>query len=93
MEPISLSFLEGITKEQIDILPHATERDEIHKELLYNCIIKDDIVGILKQRKDRYRIHYKHPTKGESYDLVIVIDVKISSTIIIKVVTAYIQNS
>ncbi|AUB56105.1 MULTISPECIES: DUF2283 domain-containing protein [Methanobacterium] len=92
MEPISLSFLEGITKEQIDILPHATERDEIHKELLYNCIIEDDLVGILKQRKNRYRIYYKHPTKGESHDLVIVIDVKISSTIIIKVVTAYLKQ-
>jgi|GEM_PF-6690067 hypothetical protein len=81
MERISLSFQEGISKEQIDILSHAIDRDEINKELIYNCIIRGELVGILKQRKDRYRIYYKHPTSSEKYDLVIVIDVKISSSI------------
>lgn len=92
MESISLLFLEGITKDQIDILPHALERNEIHKEWLYNCLIGDELVGILKQRENRYRIQYRHPEKSDKYDLIIVIDVKKSSPIIIKVVTAYIQT-
>lgn len=92
MEPISLSFLEGITKEQIEILPHALERSEMQKNWLYDAILGNAILGILRQRKDRYRIYYEHPTKGERYDLILSIEVKESSPITIKVVTAYIQT-
>lgn len=91
MECISLSFLKGNTKEQVDILPHALDRADIQEEWLYDCIVKDVIRGVLQQREDRYRLYYKHPTKGEKYDLIIVIDIKKSSPITIKVVTSYIQ--
>jgi hypothetical protein len=86
-----LSHLEGITKEQIDILPHALERDFITAEWIFNCILSNEIRGILQQRDFRYRIYYKHPIKEYRYDLVIIIDV-ITSKTCIKVVTTYEQS-
>ena len=89
---LTLSHLEGISQEQIDILPHALERDNITEELIYDCILNDEIVGILEQRDNRFRIYYKHPTKEDRYDLVIIIDVIKTSTKCIKVVTTYEQS-
>lgn len=88
---LSLSYLEGISKEQIDIRPHALERDEIAEEWLYNSLLNGKILAISQQREYRFRIHYEHPTKREKYDLILVIDVIKNSTTCIKVVTTYVQ--
>ena len=88
---LSLSYLKGIKKNQIDIVPHALKRDTIRPEWIYDCILNDEPQGILIQRKNRFRIYYKHPTKENKYDLVIIIDAVESSTKCIKVVTTYEQ--
>lgn len=77
---LTLSYLEGVSQEQIDILPHALKRETIRKEWIYNCILEGEISGVLKQRENRLRIYYKHPIKADNYDLVIIIDVIKGST-------------
>lgn len=89
---LSLSYLEGVSQEQIDILPHALRRETISEEWVYNCILNGEILGILEQRKNRFRIYYKHPTKADRYDLIIIIDVIETSAKCIKVVTTYEQS-
>lgn len=89
---LNLSYLEDVSHEQIDILPHALRRETIREEWIYDCILNGEILGILEQRKNRFRIYYKHPTKAEKYDLIIIIDVMGTSTKCIKVVTTYEQS-
>ncbi len=89
---LSLSYLKDISKKQINILPHALERTTIKEEWIYNCILKGEPQGIIKQRTNRVRIYYKHPTKGDKYDFIIIIDITEFSTKCIKVVTTYEQS-
>lgn len=91
MEGIILPPLVGVKKNQIDILPHALERETIQKNWIYDVILNKEPSGVLKQREDRYRIYYEHPTKNK-YDFIVVIDIK-NSPKIIKVVTTYEQSN
>jgi hypothetical protein len=94
--PLILPPLENISREKIDIGSHAFDKisgdREINEEWIYHCLINEKKTGILKQRSNRFRIYYNHPTKSERYDLIIVVDIIESSKKDIRVVTTYEQS-
>jgi len=89
---LSLSYLKDVSKNQIDIIPHALKKDTISPEWIYDCLLNKEPRGILTQRDNRFRIYYNHPTKEEKYDFIIVIDIIKFSTKCIRVVTTYEQS-
>lgn len=95
--PLIVPPLENLRKDQIDIGPHALDKiskdRKIDKKWIYNCLINGEKQGVLKQRHNRFRIYYKHPTKADRYDLIIIIDIVKSSKKNIKVVTTYEQSN
>jgi len=95
--PLIVPPLENISRERIDIGTHALDKisgdREINEEWVYNCLINEEKQGVLKQRPNRFRIYYNHPTKADMYDLIIIVDIVKSSEKDIRVVTTYEQSA
>lgn len=89
---IKVDFLENVKRNDIDLNFHSVDRLKERKikfEWIYNCIINENLVGILKQRSYRFRIYYSHPEKPHNYDLIIVVDIFYNLAKFINVVTTY----
>ncbi len=94
---LALHYLKETSREDIEILSHA--RDAIYdfdrniaEELVYECLLKKEVDGIIKQRKNRFRLYYQQEGIRWNYDLIIIIEFDTSSNKIIKVVTTYEQK-
>lgn len=93
----ALENLKKSSRKDIEIIPHAYDAlydfdRNIKEELLYDCILKRDLDGILKQRTNRFRLYYKQDGFRKNYDLIIIIEFDRSSDKNIKVVTTYEQS-
>lgn len=93
----ALSNLKNSSKKDIKILPHAYDAmydfdRDIKEELIYNCLLKKDVEGIIKQRTNRFRIYYKQDGPRMNYDLIIIIEFDMNSKKNIIVVTTYEQS-
>ena len=94
----ALQYLKESSREDIMILPHAYDdmydfdRD-IKEELLYDCLLKRSDDGIIKQKRNRFRLYYKQEGIRMNYDLIIIIEFGITFRNNIKVVTTYEQST
>jgi uncharacterized protein YuzE len=89
-----LSYLKDSSREDIKILPHAYDAiydfdRNIKEQLLYDCLLKKDVDGILKQKTNRFRLYYKQEGPRMNYDLIIIIEFDRNSTKNIIVVITY----
>lgn len=93
----AVSCLEDIKKQDnIKLHPHYELRSlqrNIDDQWIYDCIIKSEIVGILKQSNDKFRLYYEHPLIPETHDLIIIIVIKDLMAKHITVITSYDQNN
>jgi hypothetical protein len=92
---LEVGFLKDLTRNKIDLRHHSTNKmidREIKNEWIYNCLLNKKLLGILKQRHDRFRLYYSHPEKPFKYDLIIVVDVLYSIPKYINFVTTYEQE-
>lgn len=92
----ALKHLKESFREDIKILPHAYDAmydfdRNIKEELLYDCLLKKDVDGIIKQRKNRFRLYYKQQGLRMNYDLIIIIEFDMILKKNIIVVTTYEQ--
>lgn len=65
---------------------------ELTEQSIKNCLINEEIVGILKQSPNKFQIFYKHPYKQLKYDLVIIMVFNHYPKCNIRVVTIYEQS-
>jgi len=89
----AVSCLSNITKKSnINLHLHYQIRKlqrHINDKWIYDCITKEELVGILKQSDDKFRLYYKHPIIPKTDDLIIVIVINDLITKNITVVTSY----
>lgn len=93
--PLDVYFLKNLTLDNINLRPHSINKmfdRNIKDEWIYDCLLNKKLMGIIKQRPQRFRLYYNHPEKSQNYDLIIVIDVSSSISKYIKVVTTYEQE-
>lgn len=92
----AVSCLSNITKRSnINLHFHYQIRKkqrQINDEWVYDCIIKEELVGILKQSDDKFRLYYKHPIIPKTHDLIIVVVINDLNTKDITIVTSYKQT-
>jgi hypothetical protein len=92
----AVSCLSNITKKSnINLHPHYQIRKlqrHINNKWVYDCIIKEELVGILKQSDDKFRLYYQHPIIPKTHDLIIVVVINDLITKDITVVTSYKQT-
>jgi hypothetical protein len=90
----AVSCLSTISHGQISATSHAVERMEerFNEKWIYQCLIKNQIVGILKQNPQKFKLYYKHPQNGYKHDLVIVVVFGKYPKCDIRIVTIYEQS-
>lgn len=94
----ALEYLKERSRGDIIILPHAYDAmydfdRDIKEELLYDCLLKRNVDGIIKQKRNRFRLYYKQEGSRMNYDLIIIIEFGNASRNNIKVVTTYEQST
>ena len=97
MNEIPLNFametLSDLSISQIEIKDHYRLRSiqrNISDQWISDCLINKELLGILKQSKDKFRLYYEHPVNPDKYDLVIIITINLTKHITI--ITTYQQN-
>jgi hypothetical protein len=93
--PLEVDFLKNLSLDNINLRPHSINKmfdRDIKDEWIHDCLLNQKLMGILKQRPQRFRLYYNHPEKSQKYDLIIVIDVSSSISKYINVVTTYEQE-
>ena len=93
----ALNYIKECSRGDIIILPHAYDAmydfdRNIEEELLYDCLLKKNVEGIIKQRSNKFRLYYKQGGLRINYDLIMVIEFDNNSKKNIKVVTTYEQS-
>lgn len=94
------TFLNYLSKIEIDNLRatyHFQERigerkSEIHPDLneVYDIILKEKPIGILKQNEEKFKIYYE---KTEKYDLIIILSIKNLNPVILNLVTCFLEDA
>ncbi len=90
-----VSCLSIISNHMISNTNHAILRiyeRELTEQSIKNCLINEEIMGILKQSSNKFQIFYKHPYKDLKYDLIIIIVFNYYPKCDIRVVTIYEQS-
>lgn len=90
-----VSCLSTLSNHMISNTNHAILRiyeRELTEQSIINCLINEEIMGILKQSPNKFQIFYKHPYKELKYDLVIIIVFNHYPKCNIRVVTIYEQS-
>lgn len=64
----------------------------INDKWVFNCLLNEEIVGILKQSDDKFRLYYEHPINYNTHDLIIVIVIDDLKEKDITVITSYKQK-
>lgn len=94
---ILLNCLSKINKDNIRATYHFQERNnqrksEVHPDLneIYNIILKEQPVGILKQEEGKFKLYYE---RTEKYDLIVIVSVKSTSPLILNLVTCFLEEA
>ena len=64
----------------------------INDKWIFDCLLKGEIVGIIKQSNDKFRLYYEHPTNPNNYDLIIIVVIDDLNAKNITVLTSYKQK-
>jgi hypothetical protein len=86
--------LSKLTISQIDIKDHYLVRSRERKvsdQWISDCLINNELVGILKQSDDKFRLYYEHPIDPTEYDLIIVVAINIFTNHV-TIITTFEQN-
>lgn len=86
--------LSELTISQIEIRDHYLVRSRergIPDQWISDCLINKELVGILKQSDDKFRLYYEHPNDPTKYDLIIIVAIDIS-TKHVTIITTFEQN-
>lgn len=79
----------------IDLHPHFRIRSiqrHIQDQWIFDCLLNEEIVGILKQSNDKFRLYYEHPINPNNHDLIIVVVIDDLNAKDITVITSYKQK-
>jgi len=91
-----LNYLSKIEIDNLRATHHFQERigerkSEIHPDLneIYNIILKEEPVGILKQEEGKFKLYYE---RTENYDLIVIVSIKSTNPIILNLVTCFLED-
>ncbi len=92
-----LNCLSEIEIDNLRATYHFQERirerkSEIHPDLneIYNIILKEQPVGILKQEQEKFKLYYE---RNESYDLIVIVSIKNTNPTILNLVTCFLEDA